>query len=166
MNTTQAIIDGTNDAAVQSAVVTLLNAQAYLETVRSIIIPKKNAILKDFMYKVAEKHERRQIGEYITDEKHAYLMSDEDFKHYMKACHAMYLEEGFNVKFEYCPVLIAESLERDAKKALIDIFEPYTGLSHHKLICSGLKNFNNYVEYITILTTPKIKDFNLVTVNN
>jgi hypothetical protein len=55
-----------------------------------------------------------------------------------------------------CPLLEAESLERDAKQAFIDALEPYTGLSVHRLLCSGLKTYDKYIDLNLSLFANKV----------
>ena len=112
-------------AELKNAVKTVLVAKAYTETIRPTIEKiKKDALLsKDFM--ISERWTNHPSGrnaevKRITDPKEAYLLNDEDANEYFAICHAAYIVAGFQVPaFGYCPLLMAESVERDALSVMV-----------------------------------------------
>lgn len=92
-------------------------------------------------------------GEYCSREFDTYLIGDANLSHYIDECHKEYLLAGFDVKHGYCPKLIAESLERDAKRALIDALQPITGVTS-EMATRSLKRYREFVELSLRLMAP------------
>lgn len=134
---------------------TLLRAKAYYETVYNRIRPLQIEILKKHQFPVCQEWiDRGMNHKIITDPKELHLISDENFKIYQKEAHQMYLDEGFNVKFDQCPILIADSRRIEAEKWFCQMLEPYTGISHFQLCCNGLEKLHKYIDLNLSLLVP------------
>lgn len=161
--TRQTLQKMSRDRNVLRAVENVLMAQAYRETVEEIVKPQQKEVLQKHQFKIADEwtDKGREPG-ILTNPNHLELISDEDFKIYEKEMHEFYLNEGFNVKYGYCPLLMAENIERDAIKAMIDVFEPYTGISHFGLLCAGLDKFNYFVNITLRFFAPYVDKEKLI----
>lgn len=140
-----------------TAAKTVFMAMAYTQSVREIVEPYQTELLAFWKFKVApEWLEKRGAPDFdvITEHKHSYLMDDSDSQIYFKELHCKHLEHGFKVQMNYCPLLTAESLESDAKKVLLEMAEPMTGISGHKLLCAGLDKYKMAIELLLQLCAP------------
>lgn len=130
----------------KQAAETLLLAKTYTETIRPTIEGYQTELLKKLQFKIADKWvnmERTGLNkEVITDHKRTYLMDDEDFNIYLKELHQKHIEHGFKdqvtkggttKEIGFCPLLIAEDTQRQARKLLIDAAEYITGISYDKV---------------------------------
>lgn len=70
---------------------------------------------------------------FIINPKRSYLLGETDFAEYLQLLHAEYTRAGFIVPFGYCPLLMAQSAEREAEKELIATMEPTTGATNRQL---------------------------------
>lgn len=137
-----------------SAVKAVFQAMALVETIKPIVEKNKLTILNKFKYKYDPKHidllGRRGLDqEFITDLRHDYLMSDTDFGHYVTEVANLNKLAGLkheNNDPNMCPLLAVESILREAKRVLIDVLEPVTGISFDDLI----RNFKYYESYIDL----------------
>ena len=108
----------------KESVKTVLTARAYTETIRPKIEDIKQSILNGTVYMISEHWTNHPSGrntpmERIISAKNAYLMNDEDAANYYGACHQGYINAGFDVKEGYCPLLIAEDMERQALRYMV-----------------------------------------------
>lgn len=119
----------------------VFTAMAYTKTIRGIVEPYRNRILVEI------KAVNVETGEPVTKDFDAYLMSDEQFNLYVKRCNEERIKAGLKVECEgYCPLLVAEELERKAKRALIKALNPITGVDVDGLLCLGMDNYHKYVD--------------------
>lgn len=134
------------------AATNVFKAKAFVETVRPVVEAyqrKELAILRPV---------NRFTGEVITEPKHAYTMDDDLFLLYIKGINLSRDEAGLKVRHpDNCPLLEAEGVERMAKEHLVNVMEPITKLSAHRLICSGLKNYEELIELTLRLLAPYCK---------
>ena len=140
---------------------TVFLAIAYTETIRPTIEAIQSKLLKELSFKPSEKWVKMGINdlpERITENKNAYLLNDEDAKKYFSLLDEEVKKAGFNVKTGYCPLLIAEDMERKAKRLLIDTMEPITGFNTDKILCTGLDNYKKMVELTLALLAPYCKE--------
>ena len=98
----------------------------------------------------------KEIPDYITDPKHAYRMSDKNMGHYCTELHKEYIKAGHKVEFQYCPLLIAESMEREAKRLFVDVCAPLTGINFDD-VSGSLKNYKQLVELLLTMFASKVK---------
>jgi hypothetical protein len=132
----------------------LLMAKANAELVRERVVPIQKAMLE--LVKAVD----HETGEPIRDAKHGYRMSDEQFKDYLEEVHAAYIKEGFNVEMNYCPLLIAEDLERQAKHALILAMteqDEFKTVTINGLLCLGIAKYEQFIELCIKLLVPFVK---------
>ena len=123
-------------------------AKAFVQTVKPIVEGYEKEILVRYqftnkgeqdMLKRLQKH-KRHLGEVcperiILDSNQTYLMSDEDSAIYEKERQAACAKSGLKVEApEYCPLLVAEDLERYARRVFIDSMEPITKISSNRIV--------------------------------
>lgn len=129
-------------------------AEAKYKTTEPIIKEIQEKLLSEIKYR------NRETGVVITQSKETWLMSDSDFDKYYAFLYPRYLEKGFNPKYGYCPLLIAEDELRKAGKKLIDAVYPITGLAAKDIINSkdgkGLKHFKEFIDVTLRLFVPYI----------
>lgn len=117
------------------------------------IEPLINKIQKDVLYK--NEFISEFDGSLVKDPINDYELNKEDLDEYCKQLNEIYIKIGFDVKLNYCPLLIAESELRQAQRELADLLEPITNINRQDLICSGLENYRKYiklsVDYISTL---------------
>lgn len=131
---------------------TLLQAMAYMETIRPIVEGYEKEILDDMQ--PLDRYE----GELITDIKYTYMMPDDIFKIYDRRCRKARDKAGLHVDNDgFCPLLVADTFVVDATRTLIEVVEPVFKVSHHALLCSGMDKFHEYVELMLklLVSHPK-----------
>ncbi len=140
-------------------------AMAWVDTIRPEIEQAQTELLqrKHFVpcSKQWEKWERDPTyPQRITHWKHVYMVSEQDAGWLYTEIHNKYLQMGYTVEFGYCPLLIAESKLRDARRELVDVMEPVTGLSFDRVLCSanGLENLDKLVELTLRLLAPYVHE--------
>lgn len=82
----------------------------------------------------------------ITDPKHSYLMSDEDFLEYDSKCQAINKAAGYNLPEGHCPALVAERIQIESERALVDMIAPKFGITADDLLCQGLDHYQEFVD--------------------
>jgi len=100
----------------------------------------------------------------ITNPKHAYLMSDEDFKIYLEKCNIEREKAGLYVKTsEHCPLLVAECELMEAEQRLIKAMKPLTGITQHNLLCckNGLEKHREFLDMMLTLVSHHV-DFKVI----
>lgn len=175
MNTTQTkqfnATQGQKDAANA-----LVIAMAYTQTVRPVIQKIETDILQKFKYKwdldkvcgnTKTGRPKRDIlefsdkyGEYCHTESMMYLINDKDFGHYLTEKHAAITQAGFKVEYGSCPLLIAEDIERKARRLLIEEMEPVTNISFDQFFNTTKweENLKKYIDLTLRLLSPFIKN--------
>lgn len=150
--------------AMLSAGKAVLATMALVETVKPVVIGLQTKLLEEGKYKYSSEFSERARGngEYITDPKHAYLMSDEDFKKYFDLLDDEIQKAGFDVKKGYCPLLVAEHELVTAKRSLIIAMEslitPVTGLTYEMVSTSKgcVRNIDKLVDLTLNFLVPYI----------
>lgn len=144
-------------------------SMAYVETVREVIEPIQNRLLQENHYKMDINRFTRSEGDaeqftalhgiYCRKWSELYLIFDEDMTDLMIKANYEYQKAGFKIELNYCPLLVAESTEREAKRLLIDIMQPVTGMTTDNVLCSknGLENYKKLVELTLRLLAPFCK---------
>lgn len=116
-------------------------AMAMTETIRPIVEGYQRRILEEEKYPYSPKHLLRREkapADYISDLRHTYMMSKDDFSHYLKRCREEQTKAGLHTDSpKHCPLLVAEDLQRRAENALIDALEPVTGINQSTLCFTG-----------------------------
>jgi hypothetical protein len=138
---------------------TLFLAMAYTQTIRPIVEGYQKRIIAEIKPEVCEKFSEFATIT-ITEAKDTYLMNDNDFQVYLKRCAEEAHKAGFKIpNDDYCPLLIAESLERDAEHALIKAMLPITHITKDMVLCSenGLANYKKLIDLSLQLLAPFVK---------
>lgn len=118
-----------------SACETLLIAKAYEGTIREVVENYENKILKENVFNREERRSNGNKPDRITDQKDAWLMSNDDFLIYNALCKKERDKAGLKVDDDdFCPLLVAEGLTRKAREAFIDIMKPISGIGYKDII--------------------------------
>jgi hypothetical protein len=136
------------------------------KAVSEAIEPSVNAVLMATAYAQAmrercDKIQRRLLasGRYGGDgePKYTYLLPDEAAARYFADLDAAYREAGYtDLEPGHCPALIAESLQRDAERALIEAAEEFfPGVTLHKLLCAGLDKHREFLDLLIKLVVNR-----------
>jgi len=128
----------------------LLTAMVFCETIRPIVEGYKKKYIDNHSLLDDE-------GKRITDIKYAWLIDDEDFKKYQAYCNQKRIENNLHVENEECcPLLVAETHVREAKRELINIMEPITKISFKDLSTSKdfLETYDKLIDLNLKLLTP------------
>jgi len=121
-------------------------AMAFTETIRPIVEGYQRAILEYEKYPYSPKclgRREKSPADYISDLRHTYMMSEEDFAHYLKRCQEEQAKAGLHTDDpDHCPLLVAEHLQVQAEHCLIDAMIPVTGITRERIFQSAnsLKN--------------------------
>jgi hypothetical protein len=145
---------------IKSYLIALIQAEAYLETVRPAIVQIYNQAFD--LYVPDRLRVNKRTGEILTDYKHAYLLaSDSETKKALDIFDAeakkMLIDKGFKPsKPEFCHLLEAESLARDLKAKFVEacckslpskVLGGDTAEQFYKRLRLGSeKNFNSFLE--------------------
>jgi hypothetical protein len=108
-------------------------AMAMTEAIRPIVEGYQKRILDEEKYPYNPKTMARREkapADYISDLRHTYMMSEEDFSHYLKRTREEQAKAGLHTDSpDYCPLLVAENLQMEAEHCLIDAMEPVTHIT-------------------------------------
>jgi hypothetical protein len=127
-----------------SAAETVFLAMAAVATVRPIVEHYKRKALE-------------QLGYPGYELKHTYLLPDAVFKNYLVLCNEVRKAAGLHAASDdHCPLLVAEHDLCKAQGALVDLMEPIAKLSRHQLLCSGMKNYQEYIDITLRLLAPYV----------
>lgn len=143
-------------------------AKAYVECVRDIIVPKQIEILKFYKFSISEEvkkiYENRNVTDYpqvIEHPRYLYLLDDSDVKIYCEEMKKFHQEMGFKLNSpDNCPLLEAESLEREVNRHAVDFFEPYFGVNSDKLICAGLTEYRKFIDLLMQMFASNVEAYN------
>jgi hypothetical protein len=136
--------------------------KAYADMIRPIVRGYQQEILDYEKYEYDEKQFERRgktPKDWIKKPGDTYLMRDNDFQHYLKRCRQEQEKAGLKTDSpEQCPLLVAEDQERKAINLLIEAMIPITGIDSHKLLCSGMDNYDEYVNLTLRLLAPFVSN--------
>jgi hypothetical protein len=138
---------------------TVFKAMAFTQTIRPIVEGYQQQIINEMKPQANERDAKNcQLGfKIITSPKQSYLMNNTDFQIYLKRCNEERIKAKLHVKSEeYCPLLVAEDLQRQAERAFIDIMEPVTHLTADKVLCTGLDNYKQLIDLSLRLLAPYV----------
>jgi hypothetical protein len=128
-------------------------AMAFTQTIKPIVEGYQHKILNEMQFK------DKYTGDIITNPFNDYLMSADDFNTYLRMCNYERIKAGLKVKSaEYCPLLVAEDLQRQAERVFVETMEPITHLTADKVLCSkdGLANYKKLIDLSLRLLAPYI----------
>lgn len=73
----------------------------------------------------------------------AYMLEDECFNEMLERKHKVVLENGYDLEFGYCPILIAESGVREVHHKLVELFTELVDSSFDNLYLN-MVNLNKF----------------------
>lgn len=119
-------------------------AMAYEKTIAEIVKPKQQEVIDFFRFEVTEEHEKRLAdGLRIVDSvEHLYLADKQDWAIFQAEMDKFYIEQGIKPEKEgLCPLLIAGSTMREAKRYFAEALAPYFELDMKKMTYTREKEF-------------------------
>lgn len=136
-------------------------AMAITKTIEPIVRGYEREILKKHQFtnkgeiKRLQKHNITEVEKVILTPENSYLLSDEDFLIYHAECNEARKKAGLKVESDdFCPLLVAENLERQAKHAFIDAMEETTKIKFDQLFKNFPTDYNNYLDLSLKLLAP------------
>jgi hypothetical protein len=113
-------------------------AMAYTRTIRPIVEEYQKRVIAEIKPQMDDKWLGRGMTQKpITDAKDTYLMKDSDFQTYLKRCNEERIKARLHVdNEEFCPLLVAEDLQRQAERVFIEAMIPITHLTPERVLCS------------------------------
>ena len=150
----QTIKDIQNDSTAQRLAKAVFLSIAYVQTVREVIEPKQQEVIDFFKFKIAKQWRDFEQGEIIKSHKHLYLADESDWIIFDEEMRRVYKEVNLIPSKEgNCPLLEAESIEREAKRALVNYLESFTGLSFERM---GISNYFKYLDIMLTILASKV----------
>jgi hypothetical protein len=121
---------------------TLLMAMAFVETIKPIVIGYQTKVLADM--KVCE---LRNPSKVVMNPEQSYLMSNSDAEVYYSRIDAeMVAADLKTIKEGCCPLLEAEQLVREAKRAVVDSLFTTTGIDADLLMRKSMDKYQEYID--------------------
>ena len=138
---------------------TVFKCMAFVDTIRPIVEGYEKKILAEMKAKPSKQYRGWDgVCEYIAEPKDSWLLTDEDAQIYYRRCNEEREKAGLYVENpEFCPLLVAEHTLVKAKQLLIDEMESITGIDQNGLLCSGLDNYDKYIDLTLKLLAPYVK---------
>jgi hypothetical protein len=152
---------------------TVFMAMAYTKTIEPIVKGYQYEILKTNQWtnkgeiERLAKHNLTEVEKVILNPEHSYLLNDEDFLKYDSKCNEARKAAGLKVESdEFCPLLVAENLERQAKHAFIDAMEETTNVKFDDLFKNFPEDYNKYLDLSLKLLAPFVGDSKTILTTN
>jgi hypothetical protein len=126
---------------------TVFLAMAYTQTLKPVVDAYHDKVL-------------REMGYPHLNSKTSYNLPDNVWDEYYKRVKVERDKAGLHVdNDDFCPLLVAENLECKAKRALVDLMEPITGLSADRVLTGGhaLENYDKLVDITLRFLAPKVR---------
>ena len=117
------------------AVELVFTSMAYVQSVRPVVQEIQQKILDNGNYEVSEdkQHLRPELRTIKRDED-SWLMDDAQFQDYFTKCKTEYDEQGLTTETkEECPLLVAEDLERQDRRAMLQAAQYITNIDPSKV---------------------------------
>lgn len=130
------------------------------QTVTPVVLKYQRQLLAEGQWRVRPEYAARLGDEVITEPHRAYLMSEADFALYDAKCKQARDAAGLSVDHpDQCPSLVAQDLQRQAERVLVDVMVSVTKITHEQLLSShrGLVNLRQYIELTLRLLAPFVK---------
>lgn len=140
----------------------LFEAIAFSETITEIVEKKSTEILAFYKFESKEvsfPNGRVIPSEVILEHKHVFQLEDADFNLYFSEMKAFYNSDQCPIKpkkEDNCPALESQSLVREIKIAIADLFEPTLGISYDQ-ISGSLQYYKTYYDLILTMFAPHVK---------
>lgn len=143
---------------------TVMMAIAHEQVIREVVEPIQQKMLDEYnleydveQYQLDDEFIRWN-GLYCKTWKYTYMLRDDDHKLLMVKLHHIYVNEHkFNLKeVGYCPLLSAEQLTREAKRAFAILMMPVTHIDPDNVLCmaNGVENFAKLIDLSLRLIAP------------
>lgn len=135
-------------------------AMAVEGTTRPIVEAYQRKILAERKWPVAvDMRANKGSTEEVTDIKHAWLMSTEDFAVYLQRCNEERIEANLSVETDdQCPLLVAENVTRLAKDELLAAMAGITKIERTAIAQLSLSNREKLVDLSLRLLAPFVKN--------
>ena len=133
---------------------TLFMSMAATDTIRVVVLAYQQKEI-DIMMPL-----NRYDGSLITSPEHDYAMCDEDFRIYFAAIKKHRDAAGLKVNNDdECPLLVAESIQRDAERNMINALYPIIKLSVDDILLNkdGLSLYKEVIDLSLKLLAPFCK---------
>lgn len=154
----------------KNAVETFLLAKAYTETIRPIVREYQRQLLAEMQLPISEEWTQRRGEEFpegtlILEPQQTWMLGDEDARAYYDRLHPLHLAHGFDVKPDYCPLLMAEADQSDAERLVLNAAQYITGLEPHEFMHpangrTGMENYHHATELVVGLVLSLCPDIN------
>jgi hypothetical protein len=154
------------NAELIKAAETVFLAMTYTESIRPSVEKIQQDLVDFWKMEVSPKwRDSRGLpeGNIIDTPNHVYLASDEDARLYYLDLDDAYKKAGYkDLKAGYCPLLIAESLQREAERLLVESSKYIHKMDADDVICSGMKNYKQLIELTLKLCAPFVSVENVM----
>lgn len=142
--------------AMVSAAEAVFTTMAMAQSIRPVVIAYQTEILRQGQWRIKPEFANRLGDEVITDPALSYLMSDENFTDYSAKCRAARDQAKLGEYNEdQCPLLMAEHLQIQAERALIDSMQSVTGLSAERFV--PMSKRKEYIDLTLKLLAPFVR---------
>ena len=133
-------------------------AKAWVLTIRPIVEGYQREILARHNWHIAKRWTGKGLNtdRIITDHRHTYLLEDEDFKTYQQKSIEARKKAGLEViNDDFCPLLVAENMERMAVRAMLNTMTPFTKLDPDDVW--DIEDYHKLTELTLSLLAPFVK---------
>lgn len=154
--TTENLKEMSNDNDCLNAVKKLLEAKAEKDVIKPKVLKIQENVLKENNFYPDDYFNDVDSSEPIRDPKKTFLMNEHQFNQYYDKVYEEYSKNGFDVEYQKCPLLIAESNEIKAKNNLVNVCEKYTGIARNQL--TRLEHLDEYIEILLQYLTQFITE--------
>ena len=112
----------------------LFAAKAWVNTVKPIVRRIQQSVLDSHEFHPIDKYKDTERDGPIKEPERTYLMTDSDFEIYFAECKRAYAREGLHTdKPEFCPLLVAENIERQARDLMLERARYITNIDHNQI---------------------------------
>lgn len=136
-------------------------AMAYTGTVRPIVEGYQHDILSEYQFRTdVEQYDGKRVypDKVVLNPDHTYMLTEDDFAFYLAECRTAQSAAGLKTESrDHCPLLVAESIQRDAEHLLIDAMEPLTGINFNTIL--GSRNFIDHLKKYIDLSLKLLAPF-------
>src|SRR3989304_10388296 len=133
-------------------------AKAWTETVRPIVEGYQREILARHNWHSDKRWTGKGLNSdrIITDHRHIYLLEDKDFETYHQESIEARKKAGLEViNDDFCPLLVAENMERMAVRAMLKTMTPFTKLDPDDVW--DIEDYHKLTELTLSLLAPFVK---------
>jgi hypothetical protein len=132
-------------------------AMAREQVIRPIVEGYQRKILAEKEWPINPKYVERE-GKFVTDIKHTYLMSGEEFSKYHRRCIEERIAAQLRVDHDdKCPLLVASARLMEAKFELASAMESVSKITESSLRGASPEIYDSYFELTLKLLAPYVK---------